>query len=179
MCALQDLCEGNHRWPWGSYKRETGEIRKAFPCHYVITSYHKICAQLNHLPLDKMTAISQTTFSNTFSWMKRFYFDSSFTEVCSQGSNWQYSSIGSDDGLAPTRRQAIIWTIADPIHWRMYAALWGGEGWKNDDPNVTVTSRWALQRLKSPATALSVVCIMSPSWSLIMFQFCIAFSCSV
>ena len=25
-------------------------------------------------------------------------------------SNQQYSSIGSDDGLAPTRRQAIIWT---------------------------------------------------------------------
>ena len=27
-----------------------------------------------------------------------------------QGSNWQYSSIGSNNGLAPTRRQAIIWT---------------------------------------------------------------------
>ena len=26
-----------------------------------------------------------------------------------QGSNQQYSSIGSDNGLAPTRRQAIIW----------------------------------------------------------------------
>ena len=30
-------------------------------------------------------------------------------EVCSYGSNKQYSSIGSDKGLAPTRRQAIIW----------------------------------------------------------------------
>ena len=30
--------------------------------------------------------------------------------VCSQGSNQQYSSIGSDNGLAPSRRQAIIWT---------------------------------------------------------------------
>ena len=28
----------------------------------------------------------------------------------SQGSNYQYSRIGSDNGLAPTRRQAIIWT---------------------------------------------------------------------
>ena len=26
------------------------------------------------------------------------------------GSNQQYSSNGSDNGLAPTRRQAIIWT---------------------------------------------------------------------
>ena len=25
-------------------------------------------------------------------------------------SNWQYSSIVSDNGLAPTRRQAIIWS---------------------------------------------------------------------
>ena len=33
-----------------------------------------------------------------------------FTEVCSQGSNEQYSSTGSDNGLAPTRRQAIIGT---------------------------------------------------------------------
>ena len=33
---------------------------------------------------------------------------------------------GLDNGLAPNRRQAVIWTNADPIHWRIYAAL-GGE----------------------------------------------------
>ena len=32
-------------------------------------------------------------------------------------------STGLDNGLAPNRRQAIIWTNADPIHWRIYAAL--------------------------------------------------------
>ena len=37
-------------------------------------------------------------------------FDKYFTEVCSQGSNEEYPNIGSDNGLAPTRRQAIIWT---------------------------------------------------------------------
>ena len=31
-----------------------------------------------------------------------------------------------DNGLAPNRRQAIIWTNADQIYWRVYAAL-GGE----------------------------------------------------
>ena len=36
-------------------------------------------------------------------------------------------SIGSDNGLAPNRRQAIIWTNADPIYWRIYAALRGDE----------------------------------------------------
>ena len=35
---------------------------------------------------------------------------------------------GSDNGLAPIRRQAIIWTTADPVHWRIYAAL-GGDEW--------------------------------------------------
>ena len=32
------------------------------------------------------------------------------TEVCFQGTNYQYPSIGPDNGLAPTRQQAIIWT---------------------------------------------------------------------
>ena len=27
--------------------------------------------------------------------------------------------IGFDNDLAPKRRQAIIWTSADPIHWRI------------------------------------------------------------
>ena len=29
--------------------------------------------------------------------------------------------------LAPNRQQAIIWTNADPIHWRIYVALGGDE----------------------------------------------------
>ena len=57
--------------------------------------------------------------------MKVLYFDKNFNEVCSQGSNWQYHSIGLDNGLARNRRQAIIWTNADPIHGRIYAALGG------------------------------------------------------
>ena len=32
-------------------------------------------------------------------------------------------SIGLDNGLASNRRQVIIWTNADPIHWRLYATL--------------------------------------------------------
>ena len=37
------------------------------------------------------------------------------------------SAFGSDNGLTPTRRQAIIWTKANPILWRIYAALGGDE----------------------------------------------------
>ena len=35
--------------------------------------------------------------------------------------------IGLDNGLARNNWQAIIWTNADPIHWRIYAALGGDE----------------------------------------------------
>ena len=34
---------------------------------------------------------------------------------------------GLDNGLVSNRRQAIIWTRADQIDWRIYAALGGDE----------------------------------------------------
>ena len=37
--------------------------------------------------------------------------------------HWSLFSIGSDNGLAPNRRQAIIWTNDDPVKWRIYASL--------------------------------------------------------
>ena len=33
------------------------------------------------------------------------------------------NSIGSDNDLAPTRRQAIIWTNGGLFYWRIYASL--------------------------------------------------------
>ena len=44
------------------------------------------------------------------------------------------NSIASDNGLTPIRRQAIIWTNADPALWRMYAALGGDELNITSDP---------------------------------------------
>ena len=38
-------------------------------------------------------------------------------------SNWQYSIIGSDNGLAPIRRQAIVWTNDGLVWWHIYASL--------------------------------------------------------
>ena len=32
-------------------------------------------------------------------------------------------TLGLDIVLAPNRRQAIMWTNVNPIHWRIYAAL--------------------------------------------------------
>ena len=41
----------------------------------------------------------------------------------SQGTNKQKTSIGSDNGLAPTRRQTIIWTNDDLLYGRIYMSL--------------------------------------------------------
>ena len=77
---------------------------------------------------DKMATISQTTFSNAFSWMKISEFRLKFHQslFLKAQLKW-YSSIGSDNGLAPNRRQAIIWTNDSPIHGRIYAAWKGNE----------------------------------------------------
>ena len=48
-------------------------------------------------------------------------------KMCSLGSNWEYVSISSDNGLAPNRHQAITWTNADsfltnrgtPLPWQL------------------------------------------------------------
>ena len=45
----------------------------------------------------------------------------------SQESNWREGNIGSGNGLAPNRRQAITWATDDPVHWRIYVALGGDE----------------------------------------------------
>ena len=73
------------------------------PVKFVV--YIIIWNPLTHWGQGKMAYIFQTTFLYAFSWMKMYEF-----WLCSQGSNQQYSSTGSDDGLRPTRPQAIIWT---------------------------------------------------------------------
>ena len=45
-----------------------------------------------------------------------------FTEMCSLGSNWQYGSVDSDNGLAPNRRQAIIWSNVGKRDWHIDAS---------------------------------------------------------
>ena len=37
--------------------------------------------------------------------------------------NWQQSTIGSDNGLAPNRQQTIIWTNDGIVYWGTYASL--------------------------------------------------------
>ena len=70
-----------------------------------------------------MATISETIYSDAISWMKNFLFWFTFHWNLLLRIQWQYRSIGLDNGLAPNSQQAINLTNADPIHWRIYAAL--------------------------------------------------------
>ena len=66
--------------------------------------------------------IFHRTFSNGFSWMKMYAFrlklhGNPFPKVQST------IFIGLDNGLAPVRLQAIIWTNDGLVYWRIYAFL--------------------------------------------------------
>ena len=63
------------------------------------------CRMINSSPLEKMAASSQMTFSNVFSWMEMYEFHLRFQTNLFLGFEWTYS-IGSDNGLALTKRQA-------------------------------------------------------------------------
>ena len=62
-------------------------------------------------------------FQMHFLEWKLLYFKLNFTEVCSQGSNWQYASIGSDNGWVPIRWQAIICNNVGLVYWSIYTSL--------------------------------------------------------
>ena len=61
-------------------------------------------------PLFRLRPINNDHFTNDVlkCIFVRIYCD--FNQICSQGSNWQKYNFGSDNSLALSRRQAIIWT---------------------------------------------------------------------
>ena len=81
----------------------------------------RIGEMLTHWGWDKMAAILQKSFSNSFSHLK-IVFNFKF-QICSQGSSELLAIIGSNNGLSPTRRQAIIWTNDDLVYWCIDASL--------------------------------------------------------
>ena len=77
---------------------------------------------------DKMADIFQTTVSNAFSWMKMCKFRLRFHWI-SFPRVFFTISIGSKNGLSPTRRRAIIWTNDGLDWWRLYASLGLNDPW--------------------------------------------------
>ena len=107
------------------------------PIWFLVNVSHN---KLNSSPLDKLTAISQTIISDAYSWMKSFVFCLKFHRSLFLRVPLTITSIGLDNGLTPNRRQAIIWTNADSIHWRIYAAL-GRDGFITGLEKISMAQR--------------------------------------
>ena len=72
------------------------------------------CVQFNALrPMRNGRHFADDIFKLRFLEWKCKNVDHDFTAVCSQGSHQQYFTIGSDNGLAMARRQAIVCTSYD------------------------------------------------------------------
>ena len=73
---------------------------------------------------DKMAVTLQTTF--TFFWW--WFFCQFHAEIC-----FHVIKNGSDNGLAPKRRQIIIWSNDCLVSWRIYASLnlWCFDIWQS------------------------------------------------
>ena len=76
-----------------------------------------------HRGWEKMAAISQAIFSSLFSCMKIFVFWLQYRWELPQRVQLTKHSIGSDNRLAPNRRQAIIGSNDGLFYWRIYASL--------------------------------------------------------
>ena len=80
---------------------------------------------LTHLSPDKRPPFRRRYFQLHVRKWKVLYFDKSFADVCSYGTITQHRFSYLDNCLVPNRRQAIIWSNADRIHWRISATLGG------------------------------------------------------
>ena len=77
---------------------------------------------LTHGGRDKMINIFNTIFKCIF-LNDNFWISNKISlKGCMLGSNWQFPNIGLDNGLAPNRWQAIIWSNDDPGHRHVYVS---------------------------------------------------------
>ena len=96
-------------------KREAGDLRCPW-AHYYVTVIYKILTLWSHWGRDKMAAISQTIFSSAFPWIS----NKISLKYIPQGLIY-------NNGLAPNKCQAIIWSNVNMLYWCMYVSLGLGE----------------------------------------------------
>ena len=100
---------------------------------------------LTHLPLDKLATVLQIILSEAFREWKFCILIKISLKCVAKGPNWKTEkqpSIGLDNGLAPNRRQAIIWNNADLIDWRIYATLGGDKLLNNVGMEADFRQSW-------------------------------------
>ena len=92
-------------------------VSSVLPANTTVTGYWVIVWRhsfLKFLHIEtgiKWPPFRRRHFQMHFLKRKCMNFDWNSIEICPHGSSWQHFSIGSDNGLAPARRQAIIWTL--------------------------------------------------------------------
>ena len=92
----------------------------------IITKFNDTCThhKASHIETEtKWPPFRRRHFQVHFLECKLLNFKSNFTEIWSLLSNWRYDSIGSDNGLVPNRRRAIIWSNVCMLYWCIYVSL--------------------------------------------------------
>ena len=84
---------------------------------------HPVVFRLSHPPVQNNSKVTDINcnFIKANGLASIFFHWSWLLGVC----GWRKIIIGLDNGLAPNRRQTIIWTKDDPVQFSTYAALWG------------------------------------------------------
>ena len=118
-------------------------------CYFVWCFLYIFPSVLTHWGQDKVATMLQT-FPNIFHWTKTFEFKKKLHWNLSLGSNWQWVSIGSDNGLVPNRQQAIIWTNDGPVYWYVYESLGLDELTLSALPKISCRNKFSTM----PANAL-------------------------
>ena len=138
--------------------------------------------RLTHWSRDKMVASFPYDHFKPFFSMNSLNFDQHFTEICSQGFNWQYVCIRSGNCLAPNRRPAIIWTNDDLCiyasigHSELMDELWSVAWWRHQMEtfsallaicawNSPVPGDFPTQRPVTRSLMFSLICVWINGWA--------------
>ena len=98
-----------------------------FHCVEILECFHcGMCACFNSSPPGHNGRhFAENIFKSIFV-NEKFYTLKKISMKFVTKSYWHQTSIGSDNGLALNRRQAIIWNKADQVHWRIQSCGTGG-----------------------------------------------------
>ena len=164
------ICACTNGW---ANNRDAGYLRR-HRAHYDVTVMNisnNMCSLISHISQifnilrsrQNGRPFADDIFKYFLKW-KPFNFEQNFIEIFSLQSNRQYLSIGSVNGLAPNRRQAIIWSNDDPVHRRIYAS-----------PGVNELTHWGRDKMD----AISQTTFSSAFSWMKMFEFRLKFHWSL
>ena len=98
-----------------AYSRIRFAFQIVFVCLYITQSHYRHCANLSDDI--EVTQCMSDIFLSAFSGTKAFDSQIILRENVLLNSNLRYVIIASDNGLAPIRHQAVIWTSDGLIYW--------------------------------------------------------------